>query len=252
MADNFPSEAAFLDAARGLRTKEMLLEYAEVFPAMLEHSVVEEVVRKSHSLYIFLENKYKLAKPAGLFNLLEQTWGTIELRLSATEALATILIPDIIPAPMAPPATPVTSRHPISSKNSRVVADADDDNGVHVTSITSPTSSVIDAERFNAMEVDDEAKASSSTCPETVKLSFDAIPNLNHNSPAYCQAECLHKGKHPKTDKDEASRKHPCLVPPLSVLLSLSARSFPFDGNAPGRDLDVHGTKHPATVQDLH
>ncbi|KAF8984014.1 hypothetical protein BDQ17DRAFT_1437179 [Cyathus striatus] len=234
MANNFPSEAAFLDAARGLCTKvgqwqgqrdvlssvqlrtelrkeaatlEMLLEYAEVFPAMLEHSIVEEVVRKSRSLYIFLENWYKLAKPAGLFTLLEQAWGAIELRLSATEALATILIPNIIPAPTAPPATP------ISSKSSEVVADADDDKGVHVTSMTSPTSSVIDAEHFNVME--------SSTCPETVKLSFDAIPNLDHNSPAYRQAEHLHKGKHPKMDKDEASHKRPRLVPPPNVLLSL-------------------------------
>ncbi|KAF8995616.1 hypothetical protein BDQ17DRAFT_1430225 [Cyathus striatus] len=238
MADNFPSEAAFLDTAHGLCMKvgqwqgqrdmlssvqlhtelykeaamlKMLLEYAEVFPAMLEHSIVEEVVRKSRSLYIFLENRYKLAKPAGLFTLLEQAWGAIELRLSATEALAAILIPDIIPAPTAPPATPVTSRRPISSKSSGVVADVDDDKGVHVTSMTSPTSSVVDTEHFNAMEVDDEAKASM----KTVKLSFDAIPNLDRNSPAYRQAERLRKGKHPKTDKDEASRKHPRLVLPL-------------------------------------
>ncbi|KAF8993146.1 hypothetical protein BDQ17DRAFT_1331891 [Cyathus striatus] len=99
MANNLPSESAFLDAACGLYTKvgqwqgqrdalssvqlhtklckeaatlEILLEYAEVFPAMLKHSIVEEVIRKSHSLYIFLENRYKLAKPASLFTLLEQ------------------------------------------------------------------------------------------------------------------------------------------------------------------------------------
>ncbi|KAF8986672.1 hypothetical protein BDQ17DRAFT_1436130 [Cyathus striatus] len=71
--------------------------------------------------------------------------------------------------------------------------------------------------------------------PEMVKLSFDAIPNLNRNSPAYCQAERLRKGKHPKTTRMKllASALAWCflsLVPPPNVSLSLGARTFPSDG----------------------